>query len=312
MAQRAAFLWALGGAFLCLNPASAQVARRLQGCSPYSQTSNGSYGVGTRPETPRPPRIVVDEVKFEGSTLPTEIHVQLTQLMKEIRQRAWAGWIDEVGEIVVRGALLDQGYFRIEEKAEADVLSSDAEFQHVAITLHIDLGLQYGLGEVSFRSANATEVLAFPREELRKAIPLSDGELFSTQKIREGLDNLRKLYGSKGYIDFVATPIVEADDATQRISLIMELDQQKQFRIGKVKVISLEPNLKPLLESQFKSGEIFNSNVLDSFFELNKSVLPPNASPEDMEVEHRDVRAGVVDLRFNLLTCSQFRSTLDP
>lgn len=310
MIRRAAWPWAVAGILLFVDPISAQVSRRLQGCRPYSQPANGLSDERARSEAPRPPRIVVDDVRFDGPALPDEINEQLAQVIKNVRTRARPGWIDEVAEILVRGTLQDEGYFRVEPKADAQVLSGDAAFQHVTITLQIDLGLQYRLGEVSFRSAYLNEALAFPLEELRATIPLSEGDLFSAEKIRESDSNLRKLYGSKGYIDFVAEPIVNVDDATQRISLIMQLDQQKQFRIGKVKVISLDPTLQPLFESIFRPGNIFNSQALEDFFQENKSAFPPNASLEDMEVEHRDVKAGIVDLRFNLLTCSQFR--IDP
>lgn len=312
MSRWAAWLLAPAGVLLFLDPVSAQVSRRLQACSPYSQPANDPSSEITGIETPRPPRIIVDDVTFDGPPLPGEIQTQITQLVKQIRKRAWPGWIEEVGEVVVRGTLQDEGYYHVEEKTEAQVISSDPAFQHVSITLHIDLGLEYRLGSVAFRSADPTQSLVFPADELRKLVPLSEGELFSGEKIREGLDNLRKLYGSKGYYDFTATPLIQADDAKQRISLVMELDEQKQFRIGKVKVISLDPKIQPILDSEFKPGDIFNSQAIEEFFQENKSALPPDASPEDMGVERTDVSAGIVDLRFILLTCSQFRSTLDP
>jgi hypothetical protein len=251
-------------------------------------------------------------VRFDGPPLPAEIQTQLIQVLKQIRKRASPGWVGEVGEVVVQGLLQDEGYFRVEEKAEAQVITSDPSFQHVSITLYIDLGPQYRLGSVAFRSADPNQPLVFPTDELRKLVPLSEGDLFSGEKICEGLVNLRKLYGSKGYYDFTATPLTQADDPNQRISLVMELDEQKQFRIGKIKVISLDPRIQRILESKLKPRDIFNSQAVEKFFQENKSALPPDASPEDMDVERRDVRAGIIDLRFILLTCSQFRSTLDP
>ena len=35
---------------------------------------------------------------------------------------------------------------------------------------------------------------------------MSEGDVFSTAKLRKGLENLRKLYGEFGYIDFVPEP----------------------------------------------------------------------------------------------------------
>ena len=307
MNQRAALPWALMGILLFAKPALAQISRRLENCSLYPLVTNETAN------TPRPPRIVIDEVKFDDSSrLPDQLQGELSQVVKATRTRAWPGWIDELQEVTVLGAMHDKGYFQAMDTAEVEIRDAAPDFQRVSITLHVEPGLQYRLGGVSFRSADLDAPISFPLEELRKLIPLSEGNVFSSSKIREGLDTLRKLYGTHGYIDFTPTPLTEVDDTTQRISLIFELDQQKQFRIGKINVLSFDPKLQALLESKVKAGDTFNSQVIEDFFEENKSALPPGASPEDMRREHTDVRAGLVDLTFNFLTCSQFRTTLDP
>ena len=40
------------------------------------------------------------------------------------------------------------------------------------------------------------------------------GDVFSTDKLRKGLENLRKLYGQFGYIDFVPEPVLRRHSAT--------------------------------------------------------------------------------------------------
>lgn len=304
MAKRAALWWALAGLPLWLLPTSAQVSPRLQRCSPY--------GTATTSNASRAPRIVIQEVVFEPSSLPDKLKKQLAQSVRETQQRSRPGWTDELAEVIVEGALQDQGYYKSQSRAEANVLSDDAVSQHVSIVLHINLGVQYRLQKITFRSPYDDQPLVFPLDELRKTIPVADGELFNVSKIRKGIDRLRKLYGSRGYIDFVAEPETDVDDDTQRIYLIMVLDQQKPFRIGKVDVITREPNVEAFVESKFKPGGVVDSTALAAFFELNKSVLPPGASLQDVDVVRRDLKAGIADLNFNLLTCSQYRSTLDP
>jgi outer membrane protein assembly factor BamA len=112
---------------------------------------------------------------------------------------------------------------------------------HVSVTAHVEEGLQYRLGTIQFRSSNLDVPLAFGAEELRKQIPMNEGDVFSAAKIRASLDALNHSYRSNGYIDFVAEPLIDVDDSHQRISLIMELDQQKQFRLGKIEVFGLDP-----------------------------------------------------------------------
>ena len=56
MRRWAACLWALPSILLCVEPVCAQLPRGLEGCSPASQAAAG--------ETPRPPRIIVDDVRI--------------------------------------------------------------------------------------------------------------------------------------------------------------------------------------------------------------------------------------------------------
>lgn len=163
-------------------------------------------------------------------------------------------------------------------------------------------GLQYRLGSLQFRSSDADDPLAFPPEQLRKLVTLKEGELFNVDKIRQSLDALRDLYSANGYIDFVATPLTDVDDGARRISLIMELDQQKQFHLGKVEVFGQNPTLEALFRSKFKPGDISDGRSAWDFLKEHKAELPPNTLPEDLWL-HRNVKSGTVDLRFSFDTC---------
>lgn len=249
---------------------------------------------------------------FDPPTIPDKLKTQLIRIVSETRQRGSSGWTDELAEVVVERVLQNQGYFKSQSRAEAKILSDDTVSQHVSITFHIDLGVQYRLQSISFRSAQEAQRLVFSQDELRKTIPITDGGIFNVSRIRGGLDSLKNLYGSHGYIDFVARPETTVDDGTGRIFLAMILDQQRVVRIGKVSVITREPKVQALVESKFKPGDIVDGTSLVTFFELNKSDLPPGASLQDVDVVRRDVKAGIADLNFNLLTCSEFHSSLDP
>ena len=41
---------------------------------------------------------------------------------------------------------------------------------------------------------------------MRPLFQMKQGDVFSTAKLRKGMENLRKLYGEFGYIDFVPSP----------------------------------------------------------------------------------------------------------
>ena len=45
-----------------------------------------------------------------------------------------------------------------------------------------------------------------PETLMRPIFGMQQGDVFSTAKLRKGFEELRKLYGKFGYIDFVAEP----------------------------------------------------------------------------------------------------------
>jgi outer membrane protein assembly factor BamA len=287
-------------------------------------------------------KVTVEDVKFDGAIhLPNEILEQLiasikqhefemdsdglgegqeapitnaSQQQRQLKKRLNAespvlsrdsSWLREVQEVIIMGAWQEQGYFTVHTSVESQVLSRDSTSQHVSITVRVNEGPQYRLGEVEFRSAQdprpAPELL-FPPDELRQQIPLREGDLFNVQKIREGLDALRRLYLRKGYIDFTASTITSVDDVQQTVSLLFELDPQERFRVSTIEILGLDPALESLLRSQIRSGDIFDATLINSFYKDHKSALPPDASPADNEVR-RNVKDGTVEIKLNFRPC---------
>jgi hypothetical protein len=287
------------------------------------------------------PKVIVDSVVFDGPTsLPASIREKLVVDLKEhAALSSGTEWLEEWNEVAVRGAWQDQGFFRMTSTAKAQIVSSDASEQHVSVTVHVDEGTQYRLKDIRFRKSSDDWLVGnnddgasedetarngkpsvrkkvafddverlgfgeptFPPEELRKRVPLVDGGLFSTSQIREGLDSLKKLYGSYGYINFVASPITEVDDRSGMISLILELDEGKPFRIRSVEVQGLDPQTRENLKWRLQPGDLFNYEFFKDFFTDNENILPPRASPLNAEL-HKNEKSGTADIRFVFPSC---------
>ena len=136
--------------------------------------------------------------------------------------------------------------------------------------------------------------LVFPPEELRKRFSLRDGDVLDTSKIQEGLDALIRFYQSRGYVDFVATPETITYDKSAMISLIMLLDEGKQFRVGKVLAYNLDPEKEAKLKSLIQPGDIYNSEPFGDF--LRKNRLP------FISVLQQNEDSGTIDLQFGYPT----------
>ena len=255
------------------------------------------------------PKVIVDSVVFDGPTsLPASIQEQLVADLKEhAALSSGSEWLEDWNEAAVRGAWQDQGFFKMTSTAKAQIVSSDASEQHVSVIVHVDEGMRYRLRDIRFRKSSdgwssGNEVLAFPPEELRKRVPLTEGELFRANQIREGLDSLKKLYGSYGYLNFVTVPITEVDDRNGMISLILELDEGKQFRVRTVEVQGLDPQTKGALKWRLQPGDLFNYEFFKDFFTDNENILPSGASPLNAELSKNE-KSGTVDIKFVFPSC---------
>jgi outer membrane protein assembly factor BamA len=243
-------------------------------------------------------KVVISEVRFATATqLPIAVRDQAAAGLRSKEFKADGDWLNEVLD-ALRATWQDHGYFKVELKAQPQLLSGPEPLRQFAIlTVHVDEGLQYRLNEIHFTSTNA-----LPAEILRAMVPLQDGELFRVNKVREGLEHINRRYAELGYIDATTRPKTDVDDGRRRITLEIELDEQVQYRVGKVEVLGATTELERRLRSKVIEGDVFNSRRAEDFFEENKPLLPANVSVVNMDIM-RDAQRGLLFLRIDLRAC---------
>ena len=88
--------------------------------------------------------------------------------------------------------------------------------KRVDVTMVVSEGDKYTL-----RNFNFVGMKLFRTPDLiaRQVFGMAPGDVFSTEKLQKGLDDLRKLYGNFGYIDFVPSPDPEVVPGKDQIDL---------------------------------------------------------------------------------------------
>jgi outer membrane protein assembly factor BamA len=307
----------LAGLTVLLVPtfASGQLPPRLKRCFPYptladeiQQMTEPADGESSPANDDEPETsIVVDWVTIDGGHSLSQ--AMRRRLIASARHLHWysfdADRLNEFGEIGVRGALQNAGYFKTVVRVEGQILSSNPNSQHVAITIHVEEGPRFYLRSLKLRAADPDlKSLPFPYKLMRAKIPLHEGEIFDASKVRSGLESLGRLFNAHGYIDFTAAPETDIDDQPNLVDLTIRLDPQKQYRLRNIEIWGPDPVREKLLKSQWKVGEILDGAQLDSFFKKNKRLLPSDASEQDMQIL-RDAKYGTVELKFDFRDCSQ-------
>lgn len=288
--------------------ARAQLTNESDRCLPQDSYARAAAALHNQMATNRvlpgtPPGVVIDRVVFDGPiSLPQSDLKALVAKLRALPISGEGNWLEELQDEEIIGLWKDRGYFKANVVAKADTLSTANAQQHVALHIQIEEGRQYRLGAITYRSADPAEPLVFPVTVLMKQFTLHEGDIFAASKIRATLDHLNLLYASDGYIDFVTTPITEINEETHRVDLIMELDQQMQYRIATIQILTTNRKFRAIAESQLKTGDVYNHAAILRLLRENATLLPPGISETDVSLR-RDTENATVNLRLELEPC---------
>ena len=169
------------------------------------------------------------------------------------------------------------------------------------VTVHMNEGAEYRLGKLSF-----TDVELFRNPAiLERVFQMQANDIFDIKKLRDGLDNLKKLYGEFGYIDFVGEPNFEFrdDEDPPRVDLNLAVDEGKQFFVRRINFSGNTSTRDKVIRRELllDEGDMFNTRVWDlSILRLNQLGYFEPLEEEEATDIRRDTRQGVVDLTLNV------------
>jgi outer membrane protein assembly factor BamA len=132
---------------------------------------------------------------------------------------------------------------------------------------------------------------------------LHRGELFDVAKIRQGLESIGRLYGSKGYIDATPEPDTTVDGENGIIDLLVKVDEGEQYHVRMLETHGLDPKTERLLKSRLEPGQVFDTVAFRKFFDGHKAALPRDMLLNDAIHVRRDVGDASVDLTVDFRPC---------
>jgi len=192
----------------------------------------------------------------------------------------------------LRAAFQDRGYFRVEVKS-LRIKPRDPLGVPKPVTLEGDIseGPQYRLADVSFVNSHA-----FPAAKLREQFPLKKGALMERGKIASGLESLRKLYGTRGYLDYVAIPETQfGSNAT--VNLAVTIEEGPQYHIGKLDIVADKEVAGRLrMEWKLAEGDVYDYTYIDEYLTAARELLPSNFSRANVQT-WQNCPEGLVQVR---------------
>jgi outer membrane protein insertion porin family len=112
-----------------------------------------------------------------------------------------------------------------------------------------------------------------PEVLMRPLFGMGVGDVFSTDKLRKGIEAMRKTYGQFGFIDFVPEPSFDIIPNSDQIDLTLTADEGKQFFIRRIDFSGNTTTRDKVIRREIllDEGDMFNTQLWDlSILRLNQ------------------------------------------
>ena len=228
-------------------------------------------------------QVRIENVTFERVTKLTPS--QRRDLAKELREQTdWptAQTLQAVAGAVrqrVVAVYANNGYWRakVEARVIPGQLSDTAQAVDVVIWA-MNEGRQYRLRELRWSG-----VQAFPEAKLADLMPVHAGEVLERDRIVAGMDAAHQLYAAHGYLNYIALPEMQIDDAQGTVALHINVQEGGVFTFEKFDIVGMAAfSRERLLEAwPLRPGDVYPNGMVEDFLRRHASLLPP-ASPPDV------------------------------
>jgi outer membrane protein insertion porin family len=171
------------------------------------------------------------------------------------------------------------------------------------IEIPIEAGDQYRVGKIEVKNC----VIVPKCEGFATMFGMKKGDVVNSKRIKDTLENIKKLYTASGYINWNYIPERTADAQTKTMDLIFDFQPDKRFYVHR---IDFEGNTKTRdkvirRELMLEEGQVFSSYLLDnSILRLNQLGYFDKIEEKDYEVKPND-KTGLVDVGIKVKEKSQ-------
>jgi outer membrane protein insertion porin family len=164
------------------------------------------------------------------------------------------------------------------------------------LALTVEEGKLYRLNQINFVGV---KLFRTPETLMRPLFQMDKGDIFSTDKLRKGMENMRKLYGEFGYIDFVPEPEPDVNQAKGTVDLTFSVDEGKQFFVRRIDFAGNTTTRDKVIRRELliDEGDMFNTRLWEvSILRLNQLGYFEALKAEEAATITRDPKTNTVDL----------------
>ncbi len=157
----------------------------------------------------------------------------------------------------IQSAYLDRGFINVHLQKPDVSLSPDKRF--IYITIHVDEGQQYRIGKIDFSGD-----LLLTKDELRKRVFSTDGEIFNRSKLIKDRAALDDVAQDRGYAYANITPETAVNEDTRTIDLTFDTLKGKPVYIERIEIGGNTKTRDKVIrrELHIYEGELFSGTAM--------------------------------------------------
>jgi outer membrane protein insertion porin family len=165
-------------------------------------------------------------------------------------------------DIGIRPLYEARGYIRVSFPKIIAEKSKEKEVDGVSVTVTVDEGPVYKLGEVRLAGVAASEMT-----ELKDLAKWKSGEVANFDEIKAGIERVQRRYRNTGYLHVASKVDRAVDDKEHTVDLVVTVQPGAQFTFGKLDVKGLDLIGEPAVRKMWgeKSGKPFDPEFPDAF-----------------------------------------------
>ena len=140
------------------------------------------------------------------------------------------------------------------------------------VTFPVTPGRQYKLGTIQL-SGNKN---VFPVEKLRELIHLQPGQLANAVQADQDVEGLKKLYGTRGYMEVQIRPTPQMDDADSTVNYVFQFQEGSIYKMGDLEIHGLDSKATDRMAAEWTllPGQTYDSGYPQLFVDSIRRPLP--------------------------------------
>lgn len=177
-------------------------------------------------------------------------------------------------ELHVRPIYLERGFVKASlADPQPKIVHESEDETLVDVILAIEPGRQYKLSRIEW-SGNK----AFPADKLLSLVPLLPGEPVNAIQLKLGLEKVRKLYGTLGYMAARVDSEPDFDDAAGTVGYRLKVSEGEVYRMGDLDIRGVDSRTADRLAQTWnlRRGDAYNQSYPQRFADRSLKLLTSN------------------------------------